>query len=57
MTKKDFELIADIVGTLTWDDPETVRAHKAGVVANRLAGTNPRFDKDRFVKAALAVKH
>jgi hypothetical protein len=56
MTKKDFQMIAEIVGSLTWDDSPEVISHKATVVGARLAQTNPRFDLMRFVDAVKAVK-
>jgi hypothetical protein len=58
MTKRDYELIAaSLNGTLA-------RANAAGNgvgmvkeaiadMADRLVGSNPRFDKGRFIRAAL----
>lgn len=54
MSKKDFELIARTVlmtyGTVTKDQ----RAEIAGLFADALAGTNPRFNRSRFLRACGA---
>ncbi len=47
MTRKDFELIADTL----FETETTVEVVK--VWAERLASTNPRFDRDRFILAAM----
>ena len=47
MTKKDFQLIADIL-LETNASLELVRT-----VAKKLETTNPRFDQDRFILAAM----
>jgi hypothetical protein len=52
MTKKDFELIAAVCrtrlyGDLTKAQRDTVAAH----FADALERTNPRFDRERFLKA------
>lgn len=56
MTRKDYELIAR---TLAEANANTMDAHERWVVyqvtrdlATALAAENPRFDTDRFVKAA-----
>lgn len=55
MTKKDFELIAEVIATLpesiSYNDQEQV----AAAFADRLATTNPRFDRDRFMDAAMSI--
>lgn len=48
MTRKDFQLIADIVATV--DDYPT-RLDLAYRFANTLADIHPRFDKKKFVQA------
>ena len=53
MTRKDFQLIADVVAsTLATVKPEA-RQCLALDFAAALADTNPRFDQSRFVKACL----
>ena len=58
MTRKDFELIAATLRRLgednalcfdSTDDRDTI----ARVFANELSHTNPNFNRDRFIKAAL----
>lgn len=57
MTKKDFELIADIMMEAIASDPDGwsisigQAAQICGKVADRLRATNPRFDRARFLKA------
>jgi len=54
MTRKDFQLIADVVAsTLSTVKPEA-RQCLAVDFAVALADTNPRFDSNLFVKACLA---
>lgn len=50
MTRKDFVLIAETVRFLTVS-PAT-RALIAADFGNALRGTNPNFDKERFIDAA-----
>ena len=50
MTKRDFELIAGVLAKHKASE-EMVRAF-----TEELAGTNPRFDKQRFTDAALPLK-
>jgi hypothetical protein len=55
MTHKDFELVADVVATAQYDSgssPQEVQVGLAMAFADRLAETNPRFDRARFVTAA-----
>jgi len=51
MTKKDFELIAKAVKEITADNYEQTRADKAGLFADALALTNPRFNRALFLEA------
>lgn len=55
MTRKDFELIAGVLASL---DPDvlTNEQHQwiAEAFADRLAETNPNFDRERFMAAASA---
>lgn len=57
MTRKDFQLIADVlraeVKLQGWDDPPNDLHELAGRFADALATTNPRFDRERFLKTAL----
>jgi hypothetical protein len=53
MTKKDFELIANVIANLIPDDEGDV-VFVSGVVedfVNALAAVNPRFDRERFINA------
>lgn len=49
MTKKDFKLIAAVVAGMP---PDADMVSVAYAFANALASTNPRFDRERFLKAA-----
>lgn len=49
MTKKDYELIASVINI-----PNAIRRTKEGLAndfANTLASKNPRFDKQKFLRA------
>ena len=58
MTRRDFQLIAGTLAAVrasyspTWD-PNLFRAcnDHAHALADALAGTNPRFDRERFLDA------
>jgi hypothetical protein len=50
MTKKDFELIADVIGK-AWHGSADTRADIANAFADELEETNPRFDRARFLTA------
>jgi hypothetical protein len=53
MTRKDFELIATAIreyGAQTG----TAQFLLAGIFADALAATNPRFDRARFIEAATS---
>ena len=47
MTRKDFEMIADTL----FNQNAPIEVVK--IWAERLANTNPRFDRDRFILAAM----
>lgn len=47
MTKKDFELIASVIKPLEID----FKGFIASCFADALASKNPRFNKDKFLKA------
>lgn len=50
MTRKDFELIAGAIRDISTKDQKAGQI--AGeVFANKLQGTNPSFNKQRFLKA------
>jgi hypothetical protein len=56
MTRKDFELIADVLRDVreSYADNNVSTQHVDTVAkcfAIRLQGTNPRFDQDRFMRA------
>lgn len=59
MTKRDFDLIARIIrevgddGVLCMDDVDD-RITLAHQFASALEKTNPRFDSDRFIAAAVS---
>ena len=50
MTKKDFELIAEVIGK-AWHGSADTRADIANAFADELESTNPRFDRARFLTA------
>jgi hypothetical protein len=52
LTRKDFQLIADVVKTI---DNKDTRQHVALTFAHRLQGTNPNFNVTRFVDACAPV--
>ncbi len=55
MSRKDFQLIADAIKTLPSFDQNGVDMVRFDALCSRmadaLASTNPRFDRDRFVAA------
>ena len=63
MTSRDFRAIADIIAGLSEvgldesDDgkPQHVQRYVAGRFADFLGGTNPRFDRERFLAAATGA--
>lgn len=50
MTRKDFELIAAVVASLP-GDTEVHADYIADLLADALATSNPRFNRDRFMRA------
>jgi hypothetical protein len=54
MTRKDFQLIADVIAT-SWHASADSRRDMANAMAAALAGTNDRFDREKFL-AACGVK-
>ncbi len=60
MTRKDFQLIAEVLAQynpdfLTYDSGVVHNATIASF-ADRLADTNPNFDRDRFVAVATGKR-
>ena len=53
MTRKDFQLIADVVKTI---DNKDTRQHVALTFAHRLQDTNRNFNVTRFVDACAPVE-
>jgi len=51
MTRKDFEMIAEIIRNVPQQQQEDARRYIAWQFAERLRGVNPRFDGERFLKA------
>lgn len=51
MTRKDYELIAATIREIPAFPSKRIVAEE---FATALAGTNPRFDRDRFLKACGA---
>lgn len=49
MTKKDFKLIAAALASIPCH--EATRSAFAEALANTLATTNPRFDREKFLRA------
>jgi hypothetical protein len=57
MTRKDFQLIANVLkASSTSPANRMVVQELALTFAHQLAQTNPRFDKQQFVKACLPNK-
>ncbi len=54
MTKKDFQLIAEVLANAWWGSNDQ-KSHIAHDLADALTTTNPRFDRARFL-AACGVK-
>ena len=50
MTRKDFQLIADVIAT-SWHGSQDTREDIANRMADALASTNDRFNRDIFLKA------
>lgn len=50
MTRKDYELIAEVVAT-AWMGNGQMRWDIANRFADELEGGNPRFDRERFLSA------
>ena len=55
MTRKDFEFIANTIRNMPRFSPSlrTSRASCAETFADQLAGAFPRFDRERFLRAAI----
>ena len=55
MTRKDYELIAGVFALETKDEPQGRALSKmrwlATGIATKLQNENPRFDRERFLKA------
>jgi hypothetical protein len=55
MTRKDFQLIADVIAEMSVKHPEMFRLGASALFAHNLADalatTNPRFDSERFLTA------
>jgi hypothetical protein len=50
MTRKDFQLIAEVIAT-SWHASSDSRREMAENMAEALAGTNDRFNREMFLKA------
>ena len=50
MTRKDYELIAQIIAT-AWHGSAGMKADLANSFADKLESTNPRFNRERFLDA------
>jgi hypothetical protein len=50
MTRKDYELIAEVIAT-AWHGSEDTQADLSHKMADALEGTNPRFNRELFLKA------
>jgi hypothetical protein len=53
MTRKDFELIAEVIAT-SWSGSGELKNALAVNMADALQSTNPRFDRARFIAACDA---
>ena len=50
MTRKDYELIAEVIAT-AWHGSEDTQADLSHKMADALEGTNPRFNRELFLTA------
>ena len=50
MTRKDYVLIAEVIAT-SWHGNGELKFHLANNMADALAGTNPLFNRDKFLVA------
>jgi hypothetical protein len=50
MTRKDYELIAEVIAT-AWHGSEDTQADLSNRMADALEGTNPRFNREMFLTA------
>jgi hypothetical protein len=50
MTRKDYQLIAEVIAT-TWHASAVGKREFALNMADALAGTNPRFNRELFLTA------
>ena len=50
MTRKDFEMIAEVIAT-AWHGSEETRTDLSNKMADALETTNPRFNRDLFLDA------
>ncbi len=50
MTRKDFELIAEVIAT-SWHGNEELKFQLSHNMADKLEGTNPRFNRALFLTA------
>lgn len=55
MTRKDYELIAGAISNLDEVTDEYTIEAIAEMFADSLAGTNPNFNRDRFIARATAT--
>jgi hypothetical protein len=53
MTRKDFQLIADVIAT-SWHGSGELKNSIANNMADALAGTNPLFNRAKFLAACDA---
>jgi len=53
MTRKDFQLIADAIRTSRAFSSIEAKTVFADDMCEHLSQTNPRFDRERFIKACL----
>lgn len=57
MTRRDYVFLAEVFAQAlkdlgVYENATQAIAHTARLMANRLAAANPRFDRERFLKAA-----
>lgn len=50
MTKKDFEMIAEVIAT-AWHGSQETRTDLSNKMADALENTNPRFNRELFLTA------
>ncbi len=56
MTRKDFELIANVISSDLTFMPDNSKSHVALRFADKLEKANPNFDRKKFLAASLKTE-